>query len=115
MRPGFSSVSRFVDSIAHGEIGTVQAFAAGYINDVGVRRRYRDGANRLRGFVVEDRSPDAAVVVRLPTAAVDLRHVEAIRLAGNASGGAGAATAKRADHAPVQFLICILGNLLRAA
>ena len=115
MSPGFSGVSRFVDSVADREIGAMQAFAAGDINNVGIRRRYCDGADRLRGLVVEDGCPGAAVVVRLPNSAVDLAHVENIRLAGNASGGAGAASAKRADHAPMQILISILRNLLCGA
>ena len=56
--------------------------------------------------------PNAAVVVGLPDSAVDLGHVEDIRLAGNSGSGAGAASAKRADHAPVEILIGIFGNLL---
>ena len=91
----------------------MQAFTAGDINNVGIRRRYGDGADRLRGLVVEDRSPGAAVVVRLPYSAVDLAYVENVWLAGNAGGGARAAAAKRADHAPTQFLVGVLGNLLR--
>ncbi len=59
--------------------------------------------------------PGAAVVVRLPDTAVDLAHVENVWLAGNAGRGAGAAAAKRADHAPMQLLVSVLGNLLRAA
>ena len=93
----------------------MQAFAAGDINDVGIRRCYGDGANRLRRFVIEDGRPGAAVVIRLPYAAVDLAYVEDIGLARDASCGAGAASAKRADHAPMEILISILGNLLRGA
>src|ERR1017187_8684513 len=91
----------------------MQALAAGDINNVGVGWGDGDGADRLRRLVVEDRRPGATVVIRLPYSAVDLAHVENIGLAGNASCGAGAASAKRADHPPVQVLISILGNLLR--
>ncbi len=63
------------------------------------------------GSLIEDGIPGAAVVVRLPDAAVHLADVENIGLAGYTGGGASAATAKRADHAPVQFLVCIFGNL----
>src|ERR1700730_9312990 len=115
MGPGFSGVSRFVDSIANREVGAMQAFTAGDINDVGIRRSNGDGSDRLGGFVVEDRAPGAAVVVRLPHAAVDLANVENIRLIGNASGGTGAAPAKGTDHAPMEILICVLGNLLCSA
>ena len=112
MSPGFSGVRRFVDSVADREIGAMQAFAAGYINDIGIRGSYCDGANRLRRFVVEDRRPGAAIVVRLPDSAVDLAYIENIRLAGHAGGGSGAASAKWADHAPMQILISIFWNLL---
>ncbi len=91
----------------------MQAFTAGHINDVGIRLRYCYGANRLGRFVVEDRSPGAAVVVRLPDSSVDLSHIENIRLAGDAGGGSGAASAERADHAPMEILISIFWNLLR--
>ena len=52
--PGFSGVGGFVNSVANGEIGTMQAFAAAHINDVGIRGSYGDGTDRLRGLVVED-------------------------------------------------------------
>src|SRR5271165_4930928 len=93
----------------------MQAFAAAHINDVGIRRGYRDGADRLGRLVVEDRGPDAAVVVRFPDAAVDLSHVEDVGLAWYTNCGTGPAPAERADHAPVQFLISIFRNLLCAA
>jgi hypothetical protein len=72
MSPGLAGVGGFVDSVADRKIGAMQAFAAGDINDVGIGRSDGDGANRLRGLVVEDGRPGAAVVVRLPYAAVDL-------------------------------------------
>ena len=34
MRPGFSRVRRFVDTITHRKIGTLQAFAATYVDNV---------------------------------------------------------------------------------
>src|SRR5258706_1225738 len=112
MSPGFTGGRRFVDSVAHRKIGAMEAFAAGDINDIGIRGSDGDGADRLGGFVVEDRVPGAAVIVRLPHAAVDLANVANIRLAGDAGGGTGATPAKGADHAPMEILICILGNLL---
>ena len=67
VRPGLAGVGGFVDAVADGEIGTLQAFAAGDVNDVRIRGRDRDGANGLRGFVVEDGRPGAAVVVGFQT------------------------------------------------
>ena len=57
------------------------------------------------GLIVEDGIPGTAEVGGLPDAAVVRRHVEDIRLAGNARDRNGAAAAKGADHAPVKFLV----------
>src|ERR1700733_2216436 len=91
----------------------MQAFAASHINKVGIRRRYCDGADGLRRLMVEEGCPGATVVVRFPNSSVDLAHVENIWLTGNARGGTGTASAKRANHAPTQILISVLRNLLR--
>src|ERR1700678_560163 len=113
MSPGFARIGGFVDSVADGEIGPVQPFAASNINNVGIGSGYRDGPNGLRRLVIENRIPGAAVIVRLPDSAVDLADVKNVRLGGHAGGSAGTASAKGADHAPVEILISILGNLLR--
>ena len=73
------------------------------INDVGVRRRDGNGADRAGGLVVEDRPPGAAGVGGLPDAAVHDAHVEGVRLAGHALDRFGAAGAVRPDVAPAQF------------
>src|ERR1700734_1505043 len=91
----------------------MQAFAARHINNVGIRRRYGDGADGLRRLTVEDGCPGATIVVRFPNSSVDLAHVENIWLTGNAGGGTGTASAKRANHAPTQILISVLRNRLR--
>src|ERR1700722_1480060 len=114
MGPGLAGVGGFVNAVADGKIWTVEALAAAHINDVGVGRGYRDGADRLRRLVIEDRVPGAAVVVRFPNAAIDLADVEHIRLAGDARRGPGATAAKWADHAPVHVLVCGFGNLGKA-
>ena len=113
--PSFSRVSRFVNAVPHREVGAVQSFATGDVNNVGIRNSYRDGTNRLRRLVVENWCPSPTVVVRLPYTAVDLAHVEDVRLAGDASGGASAPSAKRTDHAPMEFLISVFRNLLCGA
>jgi len=69
----------------------MQPFAARDINNVGVRGGYGDGADRLRGLVIEDGIPGAAIVIGLPYSAVDLAYVENIWLAGNAGSGSRAA------------------------
>src|SRR5579863_1919455 len=111
MSPGLARIRRFVDAIAYRKIGSVQSLAAADVNDVRIGGGHGDRTDRLRRLVVEDRVPRAPVVVRFPYPAVHLRHVENIRLAGHASGGARSATAKRPNHAPAQVLISILRNL----
>ena len=76
MGPGLARVGGFVDAVADGEIGAMQSFAAGDINDVGIGGSDRDGADGLRGFVIEDGIPGAAVIVRFPDAAVHLPDVK---------------------------------------
>ena len=61
--PGLAGVSGFVDAVADGEVGAVQALAAGHVDDVGIGGSDGDGADRLRGLVIEDGVPGAAVVV----------------------------------------------------
>src|SRR6266576_6644373 len=114
MRPGLARVGRFVDAVAHRQVGTMQALAAGYVDDVGIGGSDGDGSNRLRGFMIEDGIPGAAVVIRLPDASIDLPSIEDVRLARNSGGGAGASSAQRADHAPVQIAVEALGNLCPA-
>ena len=89
----------------------MQAFAAAHINDVWIGTSNRNGADGLRGLIVENGSPSAAVVIGLPYAAVHGAHIENIRLSGDAGCGARPAAAKRTDHSPVQFLVNILRNL----
>src|ERR1700733_15899369 len=74
MLPCVAGVGGFVDAVSDGEIGTPQAFAAAYVNDVGIRGRDReraDGAGRLGIFrqIVEDWVPRMADVGGLPDSA----------------------------------------------
>ena len=75
----------------------------GDVDDVGVRGRDGDRADRARGLVVEDRAPDAAVVGRLPHAAVADADVEDVGLRRDAGDGAGAAGPVGADRAPAHL------------
>ena len=104
MRPGLAGVGGFVDAVADGEVGPLQALAAADVDDVRIGGRDGDGADGAGRLVVEDRIPGAAVVGRLPDAAVAHADVEDVRLAGDAGGGLGASAAMRADRAPAHFL-----------
>ena len=74
MRPGLAGVGGFVDAVAGRQVGALQAFAAADVDDVRIRWRQRDRADRAGRLVVEDRNPGASVVGRLPDAAVDRRR-----------------------------------------
>src|SRR5438046_1115106 len=89
----------------------MQTLATADINDVGVGGSHGDGADRLRRLAIEDGVPSAAVVIRLPDAAIYLADIKHIGLSRDAAGGARAPAAKRANHAPLQVLVSIFGNL----
>ena len=113
MGPGLAGVDRLVNPVAYREVGAQQTLPAGDVDDIRIGRRDGDGPDRLRGLVVEDGPPRAAVVVRLPHPAVDLADVEDVRLARHAGARARSPAAKRPDQAPAHFLIQRLGVLLR--
>ena len=103
VRPCLACVGGFVDPIASAEVRPLQSFAAADVDDVWIRWRDGQRADRPDGLVVEERRPHAAEVRRLPHPAVDRRHVEDVRLAGHTAGGHRAATLKWADHAPAHL------------
>src|SRR6202158_2219531 len=105
MLPGAARVGRLVDTVAYGEIGPAKAFTTTHVYGGGIRRRDCQGSDRTCRLIVENWIPGAAEVRRLPNSAIARRHVEDIRLTWNAGDRHGAAAAKRADHAPVKFLI----------
>src|SRR5439155_20513772 len=112
MLPGAAGVGRFVHAVAGCEIRALQAFAAPDVDDVGVRRGYRERANRACGLIIEDRLPGMAVVVSLPDAAVIDADVEDVRLSGDAGCADGSTSAMRPDAAPAQVLIEVGVELL---
>src|SRR5208337_1139182 len=57
VRPGGAAIGGFVDSISDRQIGTMQAFAAGNVNDVGVGGRDFDGADGASWLVVKNWLP----------------------------------------------------------
>ena len=103
--PRLAGVSGFVHAVADGEIGTLEAFAAAYVDDVGIGGGEGDGADGTGRLVVEDGLPGAAEVVGLPDAAVVHADVEDVGLAGDTGGADGAAATKGADVAPTQARI----------
>ena len=105
MLPSAARVGRFVDTVAYGKIRPAQAFAAADINRVRIRRRDCQSSNRTSWLTIENRIPGLAEVRRFPNSAVVRRHVEDIRLARNAGNRHRASAAKRADHAPAEFLV----------
>src|SRR5262249_12612465 len=98
--PRLAAVGRFVDAVAGGQVGPLQALAAADVEDVGVGGGDGQGADGAGGLVVEDRHPGAAGVGRLPDAAVVDADVEQVRPAGHAGRADGAPGAERADHSP---------------
>ena len=60
----------------------MEPFAAAHVDHVRIRRRHRHRADGAGGLVVEDGIPGAAVVVRLPDAAVVDADVEDVGLIG---------------------------------
>ena len=73
------------------------------VDDVRVRRRDGDRADRAGRLIVEQRHPVGAVVGRSPDAAVVEAGVEDVGLARNAGQRAGASGARRADVAPAHL------------
>ena len=98
-----SGVGGLVDAVADREIGADDAGAGADVDDVRVRRRDGDRADRAGRLVVEQRHPVGAVVGRAPDAAVVEADVEDVRLAGDAGQRAGASGARRADVAPAHL------------
>ena len=112
MTPGLAPVDGLVHAVAGGKIGTLQSFAGAHVDDVGVGRRERDGADGTGGLVVEDGLPGAADVVRLPHAAIVHADVEDVGLGGNAGGADGAPAAEGADVAPAESGVVCGGERL---
>ncbi len=101
--PGPAGVGRFVDAVADREVGPLEALTARDVDDVRVRGRDGDGPDRARRLVVEDGAPGAAVVGRLPDAAVANAHVEDVGLRWDAGYGPGAPGAVGPDRAPAHL------------
>ncbi len=111
MCPRCAAVGGLVDAVADRQVGTVQSFAAGDVDDIGIGGRNLDGADRAGCFMIEDRRPGPAEIGGLPYAAVHRADVEDIRLAGHTRDCTGAASAKRPDVAPMQLAQQVWGSI----
>src|SRR4051812_9272939 len=102
MGPGLAGVGGLVDTVANREVRPVKSLAASDVNDVRIRLRNCDSADRPCRLIVEDRHPRAAGIVRFPYTAVHRRGVERMRLRRHTDQSTRAASSQGADTAPMQ-------------
>src|SRR6267143_6625808 len=112
VRPGFTGVGGFMNSVAGGEVRALQSFAAADVNNVRIGWCDGESADGAGGLIVENRTPGVAEIRGFPDTAVDGGHVEHIGLVRHARDGHGAASAEWADAAPAHFGIQLLIELL---
>ena len=98
--PGLSTVERLVYPIAVGDVAANAGLTAAGVDDVVVRRRHGDTADRGDVFFVENGLPIRPGVGGSPDAARGRAEIEDGGLSRNTSHGQGAPTAERADLAP---------------
>ena len=114
VRPGLARVRGFVNPVADRKVRPLQSFPAAGVNNVGVRGRHGQSADRAGGLIIEDGIPCVAKIVGLPDAAIHGRHVENSGLARHAGDRHCAAAAERSDAAPAhlgeKFLVVLLGG-----
>ena len=104
MLPCPSPIVRTIDAVTHGQVRALQPFARADIDDAGIGGRDRDGTDRTRRLVVEDRLPGSPGVGRPPHTTMIDADQELMPLTGNANGRHRTAAAERADTAPTQVL-----------
>src|SRR5438874_10953843 len=80
----------------------MQSFTTPGVNDVWIRWRDRNRANRRRRLIIENRLPRPTVIDRFKNTAVHRRHVENIRLRWNSCDRARPAAAVRSNVTPAQ-------------
>ena len=114
MPPGLARVSRFVDAVSRGEIGTLNPLARPDVNHIRIRRGNGKITNRSSRLIVEDRCPYTPGICGLPNSAVVHANIEHVRLTSNSSSADGTPPAKRTDHAPFEVGIeCRVNSLCR--
>src|SRR2546423_145493 len=82
-RPGLAGVARFVDPLADRDVTANPCLAGPGPDNVWIRWRDRERADRLHGLIVEDLLPVHAAVSRLGDAARRAPRVVDERIAGN--------------------------------
>jgi hypothetical protein len=97
-----TGIVRPENTFPDGKVRPLDAFTAGDINYVGIRRRNGDITDGARRLFVEDGDPGAAKVGRFPDTAIVDADVKNIGLLGNTAATDRATTPVRADHPPVQ-------------
>src|SRR5262249_40873729 len=111
--PGLAAIDRFVETIAHREVRPQrQPFATANVENVRIRWRNSQVADRTRRLIVEDRLPCVAIIGRLPYAAVVDTDIEDIGLPRHTCSAYSATCAERSDASPAQRLVKTLAILL---
>src|SRR5438105_3382264 len=78
----------------------MQSFTTAGVNDVWIRWRDRNRANRRRRLIIENRLPRPTVIDRFKNAAVHRRHIKDIRLRWNSCDRARPPAAVRSNVSP---------------
>ena len=104
-RPGLARVRGAPRASACRNVAANAGRAGADVDDVGVRWRHRDRADRAAEKAIRDVAPVHARVFALPDTATGGAHQERVRLAGNAGDRGRAAAAVRSDHAPAQAVV----------
>ena len=100
MQPRLALVRGLVEAVANCQVGADDAGARADVDDLGIRRRDGNGANRPGALAIEQRHPVGAVVGGAPDAAVVEAGVEGVGLAGHARDRARTPGARRANVSP---------------
>ena len=100
--PVLAGIGGLIHPVAVRDLRPHVAFTGADVDDVRIRIRDGDGANRRHRLRIEDRQPGPPRVRRLPDAAADRAHVERVGLARHAADAVHAPAAEGTEHAPAQ-------------
>ncbi len=107
--PGLAAVGGAVDAVAGGDVPPGGDLAGRHVEHSWVAGSHRQGADRARLLMLEERIPRAPGVGGLPHPAVGRAEVERLRLPRHSGGASPPAAAQRADQAPPQRRV-VLGR-----